>query len=952
MYLQRAVEVQPCFNREVLRDLSDRATTAKLELEAWAEGENIQFDTASRAAAVERVGPHIVEEDDTEFHMLQAMGPATEDGMQQLREWIERVKATPEASERATRMFLAAISSPDTADEVQAVLLDSGLINIHAEDDINERNCLHESVIAGCMFVFQAALERGVDCSRSDVYGRLPLHYACMHGRTHMVRSLLDADPTTINVFDHANFTPLIHAILRDQTSCVEVLLSRNARVEPEAPSTGEDGENAHVPLNLACKHASLPIVQLLLQSKAKIRPDAEGLYPQHIVAKTGRSAEILLALRDSGADLNQRDKVYSWPPLFHAASEGHANCLRTLLDNRVEIDVLDEKGLNAMYYAAWEGHLECMIMLWEQRRRRESIVASATTPAIGRDADKTVRNGFDSNSSAPPVISSTVISEMAEDEMHFDSLPDLSLPPPIIPMRRYGHNFLESKAFVQLYFDPLIEVNAVAHPPAVPSVPTPNSSSPVGSRAPATGPITFYQPGRYAAARLTLSSKNSDLIPRTIMLPMNNSSDSAADQERIVTFQVDLERPDPFALELEVFPTFGSKPIAKTVALPEVFVGSSAVSEEERHIGKSGTCILPLLDPRLRSIGEVKFNYMVIQPYHGEPLEITHFATYWKATTTGPETDFHAHQTSNMRGLAPSSSLLSSNAAAATMPPAAAAGLVTGSSLSGDYVQLFVQLTRDLVPVLYPHFDVNYFGLDIPVSNLTYAQFRDVIPASLHQAEAQSPNTNLYIPPLAVDDRLRTLQALSESDLPLAHRLLAYSFLSLKEVLEYLPTSINVNLCILYSAPSMSATCTTPSSGSSAATSEKLPLKQPPADINTYVDAILTDVFNHARASKEANPDFMRSMVFTSFSADICIALNWKQPNYPVFLCNDMGKFKDLASTSGNRPVIECSGRASMSVKESARVAQSNNFMGVILRSSLLVSYQIYGHLIPVSRH
>ncbi|KAI5302357.1 Hsp70 protein that interacts with Zuo1p, partial [Ascosphaera pollenicola] len=612
MYLQRAVEVQPCFNREVLRDLSDRATTAKLELEAWAEGENIQFDAASRGTAAERIAPHVVEEDDTEFHMLQAMGPATEDGMQQLKEWIDRVKSTPDASERATRMFLAAISSPDTADEVQAVLLDSGLINIHAEDDINERNALHESVIAGCMFVFQAELDRGVDCGRSDVYGRLPLHYACMHGRTEMVRSLLDADPTTINVFDHANFTPLIHAILRDQTPCVEVLLSRNARVEPEAPSTGEDGENAHVPLNLACKHASLPIIQLLLKSKAKIRPDAEGLYPQHIVAKTGRSAEILLALRDSGADLNQRDKVYSWPPLFHAASEGHASCLRTLLENRVEIDVLDEKGLNAMYYAAWEGHLECMIMLWEQRRRRDSIVASATTPAVGRNTGgMTTQNGFGPKSPAAPAISSTVIAEVPEEEMQFDSLPDLSLPPPIIPMRRYGHNFLESKAFVQLYFDPLIEVKATTHAPAVPSVPTPSVSSSASSRASASGPITFYQPGRYAAARLTLSSKNSDLIPRTIMLPMNNSSDSAADQERIVTFQVDLERPDPFALELEVFPTFGSKPIAKTVALPEVFVGASTVSAEERHIGKSGTCILPLLDPRLRAIGEVKFNYM-----------------------------------------------------------------------------------------------------------------------------------------------------------------------------------------------------------------------------------------------------------------------------------------------------------------------------------------------------
>ncbi|KAI5299175.1 phosphate system positive regulatory protein pho81 [Ascosphaera pollenicola] len=270
-------------------------------------------------------------------------------------------------------------------------------------------------------------------------------------------------------------------------------------------------------------------------------------------------------------------------------------------------------------------------------------------------------------------------------------------------------------------------------------------------------------------------------------------------------------------------------------------------------------------------------------------------------------------------------------------MPPAAAAGLVTGSSLSGDYVQLFVQLTRDLVPVLYPHFNVRYFGLDIPVSHLTYAQFRDIVPADLHQSGAQKRTSAVYVPPLQVEDRLRTLKALSELDLPQAHRFLAYSFLSLREVFQHLPISINVNLCILYPVPSMSATYTPLSSADSTKASGEIPLSQLPADINTHVDAILTDVFDHARASKEENPDFMRSMVFTSFSADICIALNWKQPNYPVFLCNDMGNFQELTSTAGNRPVIECSGRTSMSVKESARVAQSNNFMGVILRSSLL---------------
>ncbi|KAG9865123.1 ankyrin repeat protein nuc-2, partial [Aureobasidium melanogenum] len=43
LYLSRAVEIQPCFNRDVIRDLSDQATSSLLELGAWAEGEKIEY---------------------------------------------------------------------------------------------------------------------------------------------------------------------------------------------------------------------------------------------------------------------------------------------------------------------------------------------------------------------------------------------------------------------------------------------------------------------------------------------------------------------------------------------------------------------------------------------------------------------------------------------------------------------------------------------------------------------------------------------------------------------------------------------------------------------------------------------------------------------------------------------------------------------------------------------
>jgi CDK inhibitor PHO81 len=669
--------------------------------------------------------------------------------LQSLREWISKIQPSSDARERLTRLFLAAIN--ESPDEVLSLLLDTELVDVHADDDINERNCLHEAAISGRMFILEAGLERGVDLSRPDIYGRIPLHYACIHGRVDMVRRLLDANISSIDYLDHDNFTPLIHSIIKNHLPCVEQLLARQARIDPAS-------EADHIPLNLACQHSSLPIIQTLLEKNAKFLPDAEGLFPQHLVARSCPFPEVISLLRSHGADLDQRDKLYQWTPLFHAVSEGRVDCLRTLLDHGVNVTVLDEKGLPAMYYAVWEGHLECMSLLWS---RGTSSAPHHSIPGGPKS------RGSDSMSSSPlnPETSGSGAPEA-------DGIPDLVLPPPIIPLRRYGHNFLDTKTFVQIYFDP---------------------ASPE--------PIVFYQSGRYAAARLTVSSKLSDIIPRTVMLPFQEDS-------RLISFQVD--KLDTFAVEFEIFPTFGSKPIAKTVALPDIFLAQGRAS---------GSCCLPLFDPRLRVVGELRFDFQVIKPYHGDPLEITHFATYWKATSAlDPERN----------------------------------GQVTGSSLSGDYVQVFVQLTRDMVPILYPSFVVHHHGIEVPVSHLTFEQI---------QAAG--------LPRLFADDRseaalLGTLDAMSLDDLAQVHRLLATSLLPLKAVLSRLPTNVNLDLCIPY-----------PSS-----TDQVHFGVGPLANINNFADAILTDVFNHARASKEKSPDFMRSIVFTSYNPNICVALNWKQPN------------------------------------------------------------------------
>ncbi|QLI67114.1 Ankyrin repeat protein nuc-2 [Metarhizium brunneum] len=792
LYLSRAVEVQPFFNAPVISELSDQATTSLQELGAWSDGIQVNFQTPGHVVTSQ----HFMGTDEGDADTL-LLDTVITGNLETLRELLTKMQSASSSTDggsslpdRVTRTFLTAIH--DAPEESLRVLLDTGLVDLQSYDDINERNCLHQATIYGKQYVLEWGLKAGVSVDRTDVYGRVPLHYASLHGRLDMLEALLNVNSSTINLIDHDNFTPLIHSIIHGHIDCIQRLLARSARIDPVSDSD-------HVPLNLACEHGSEAVVELLLRHGANILPDAEGLYPQHLVARSGKTSELLLLLKKFGADLDQVDKLYGWTPLVHAASEGNVDCLQALLKVGVDVNIVDEKDLPAMYYAAWEGHLECMKLLtpFNTHIRASPLVLQ---------------------SSPGPTDSSNAPGPMSLDP---DAIPILELPPPIIPLRRYGHNFLDTKTVVQLSFDDLHEQ-----------------------------PLIFFQDGKYPAARLTISSKLSDLIPKNIILPFQEDT-------RMVSFQVD--NLDTFSLDFDVFPTYGAKIIAKTVVLP------SAFKTQQGGISK---CCLPLFDPRLRAIGQITFSTQVIKPFNGQPLEITDFETYWKATSQFNQ---------------PTSAV------------------VTGSSLSGDYVRLFVQYTADGVPVIWSQWTISCGGLDLPLCRLSLQQFLTITAENTCRAALPSLSS-------------KTVDNIAE-----VYHILATAGITLKDALAILPRGINVNLQVLYPTQE----------------EEKALALGPALDVNVFVDAILTVVFDHARAQRAQyqSPEAARSMVFSSYNARLCTALNWKQPNFPVFLCNDLGREDNILEENMLRP----SGRRGTSIKEVVRIAQSNNFMGLICYSKLL---------------
>lgn len=721
--------------------MSDQATQALLDFSGWAEGEGVQAPAATAEPRVSDVAFEANIELDNQF--IQAINTAN---LSKIEECLTRLSNRPDARDHVSRAFLSTVA--DAPDAALRVLLDSNLVNLAQEDEINERNCLHKAAIKGRLDVLKLGLSSNVNVHSTDVYGRIPLHYACMYGHVALVEELISVSVDTVNFRDQDSFTPLIHAIVHSQLACVQILLSNGADITRLGP-----GE--HVPVNLACQYASLEILELLLQRSAEMIPDAEGLYPQHLVARSSKTPQMLVILKKYGADLNQPDKLYQWTPLFHSASEGHVECLKMLLDFGVDVDVVDEKGLSAMYYATWEGHLECMRLLASVGRGVGLMTQKQVSPQIPSQA-----------------MSSSMPAPM-EIEGDIEGIPEFILPPPIIPFRRYGHNFLDTKTFVVISFEK------------------------VGKDA-----ITFYDDQKYPAARLTISSKSSDLIPRNVLLPIQ-------DEFKVISFQI--ENIDTFSIDFDIYPTIGSKVIARSVASSKVFTERSK---------STGRWHLELFDPRLRAIGRVTFDFQVVKPFHGIPLEITHFATYWKATS---QLDSQPHT------------------------------LITGSSLSGEYVRLFVQLTADGVPVLHPRWKINYQGLEVPVNILTYEQFAAI---GTHQNAA----TRAQI--------VAALGNASSNDIPAIYQAMASSFITLKDALSLLPAHIHVELHVLFP---------------SRLDEERLKLG-PTHDMNEFADRILAIVFEHARLLREQGAGeidgTLRSVLFSSFNQDICTVLNWKQPN------------------------------------------------------------------------
>ena len=130
----------------------------------------------------------------------------------------------------------------------------------------------------------------------------------------------------------------------------------------------------------------------------------------------------------------------------------------------------------------------------------------------------------------------------------------------------------------------------------------------------------------------------------------------------------------------------------------------------------KPYTC--ELLGPDLEPVATVSFSYLVITPFT-HPNAVVDQRAYWVTKTATPLIGHRgagAHKAAYVASEAKHRTHVQENTLLS---------FATAASLGAEYVEFDVQLTKDLVPVIYHNFIVDETNYHVPVNRLTLAEFQ-----------------------------------------------------------------------------------------------------------------------------------------------------------------------------------------------------------------------------------
>ena len=233
--------------------------------------------------------------------------------------------------------------------------------------------------------------------NQTDDSGNTPLHIACLHKKSDVVSSLIDAG-ADINAQNNQKLTPLCRAMefllkistSRDRSSNgIQLAVDRHMQNATEISATdsaqfkkivtllidaGVDPNSNSVfkitPLHVASMFWWKDLASHLVKAGANVNAKDFVTPPLVLATQSMRSAQnaspgvtqrfkqMLSYLIDEGADVNIPGG-YGLTALHYASQMGDDKMVKYLLDAGANVGAQDRNGMTALHYAAQHGHKE-----------------------------------------------------------------------------------------------------------------------------------------------------------------------------------------------------------------------------------------------------------------------------------------------------------------------------------------------------------------------------------------------------------------------------------------------------------------------------------------------------------------------------------------------------------------------------------------------------------------
>ena len=174
-----------------------------------------------------------------------------------------------------------------------------------------------------------------------------PVHDAAIDGNVDLVLSLIEADPSMLEIRNEIGASPLYYAASEGHLELTNKLIALGAEVTVAT----NDGLT---PLHWAALRAHIEVCEVLLDNGSDVnaRSTVQGNTPLHEVWNNGGSVDVALLLIERGAEIDAVEKWYGMSILHYAANKGLPELARALIERGADLTLRDRYGMTPSTHA------------------------------------------------------------------------------------------------------------------------------------------------------------------------------------------------------------------------------------------------------------------------------------------------------------------------------------------------------------------------------------------------------------------------------------------------------------------------------------------------------------------------------------------------------------------------------------------------------------------------